>query len=151
MQLWPLVKVGGPHSYGWKDMPKQNLNSFTISRFLFPWTPHKQTGSSGRNWGTLETLLFGMFQRHYLGFPGGLEVRASASNAGDPGSIPGSGRSLEKEIVTHSSILAWRIPRMEKPGRLQSMGSQGVGHDWVTSLSLSSGRGDDVQTQAMRH
>ena len=36
---------------------------------------------------------------------------------------------LEKEMVTHSSILAWRIPWMEKPGRLQSMGSQRVGHD----------------------
>ena len=44
---------------------------------------------------------------------------------------------LEKEMVTHSSILAWRIPWTEKPGRLQSMGSQRVGHDWVTSLSFT--------------
>ena len=36
---------------------------------------------------------------------------------------------LEKEMVTHSSILAWRIPWMEKASRLQSMGSQRVGHD----------------------
>ena len=36
---------------------------------------------------------------------------------------------LEKEMVTHSSILAWKIPWMEEPGRLQSMGSQRVGHD----------------------
>ena len=36
---------------------------------------------------------------------------------------------LEKEMVTHSSILAWRIPWMEKPGRLQSMGSQRVRHN----------------------
>ena len=36
---------------------------------------------------------------------------------------------LEKEIATHSSILAWRIPRREEPGRLQSMGSQRVGHN----------------------
>ena len=36
---------------------------------------------------------------------------------------------LEKEMVTHSSILAWRIPWMEKPGRLQSMGLQRVRHD----------------------
>ena len=43
---------------------------------------------------------------------------------------------LEKEMATHSSILAWRIPWMEEPGRLQSMGSQRVGHEWVTSLSL---------------
>ena len=37
--------------------------------------------------------------------------------------------SLEKEMATHSSILAWRIPWIEEPGRLQSMGSQRVGHD----------------------
>jgi len=36
---------------------------------------------------------------------------------------------LEKEMATHSSILAWKIPWMEEPGRLQSMGSQRVGHD----------------------
>ena len=36
---------------------------------------------------------------------------------------------LEKEMATHSSILAWRIPWMKEPGRLQSMGSQRVGHD----------------------
>ena len=35
----------------------------------------------------------------------------------------------EKEMATDSSILAWRIPRTEEPGRLQSMGSQRVGHD----------------------
>ena len=36
---------------------------------------------------------------------------------------------LEKEMATHSSILAWRIPRTEEPGGLQSMGLQRVGHD----------------------
>ena len=41
---------------------------------------------------------------------------------------------LEKEIATHSSFLAWKIPWTEDPGRLPSMGSQRVGHDWVTSL-----------------
>ena len=95
--------------------------------------------------------------------------KESACNVGDPGSIPGLGRStgegigyplqyswislvaqlvkkppavwetwvrslgqedpLEKEMVTHSSILAWTIPRTEEHGRLQSMGSQRVGHD----------------------
>ena len=42
---------------------------------------------------------------------------------------------LEEEMATHSSTLAWRIPWREEPGRLQSMGSQRVGHDWVTSLT----------------
>ena len=36
---------------------------------------------------------------------------------------------LEKEMATHSSILAWKIPWTEEPGRLQSIGSQRVGHD----------------------
>ena len=39
-------------------------------------------------------------------------------------------------MAPHSSILAWKIPRMEEPGGLQSMGSLRVGHDWTTSLSL---------------
>ena len=44
---------------------------------------------------------------------------------------------LKKEMAIHSSTLAWKIPWTEEPDRLQSMGSQRVGHDWVTSLSLS--------------
>ena len=104
-----------------------------------------------------------------LGFPGSSAGKESACDAGDPGLIPGSGRStgegigyplqyswaslvaqlvknppavretwvrslgwedpLEKGIATHSSILAWRIPWMEEPRRLQSMGLQRVGHN----------------------
>ena len=41
----------------------------------------------------------------------------------------------EKEMATHSSILAWKIPWMEEPGRLQSTGLQRAGHDWVTELN----------------
>ena len=43
---------------------------------------------------------------------------------------------LEKEIATYSSILAWRIPWTEVPGKLQSMGSQRVGHDSATNTGL---------------
>ena len=45
---------------------------------------------------------------------------------GDAGSSPGLGNPLEKELATHSSILAWRIPWTEEPGGLQSMMSQRV-------------------------
>ena len=65
-------------------------------------------------------------------FPGGSngkESTFSAGDTGDVGLIPGSGRSLEKGMSTHSSILAWRIPWTEEPDGLLSMGSQGVGHD----------------------
>ena len=44
---------------------------------------------------------------------------------------------LEKEMETHSSTLTWKIPWTEEPGRLQSMGSQRVGHDWATWLHFS--------------
>ena len=44
---------------------------------------------------------------------------------------------LEKEMAPHSSILAWRIPWTEEPGRLQSTGSQRLGHDWATSLHFA--------------
>ena len=43
---------------------------------------------------------------------------------------------LEKAMTPHSSTLAWKIPWMEEPGRLHSMGSLGIGHDWATSLWL---------------
>ena len=48
--------------------------------------------------------------------------------------------ALEKKMATLSSILAWKIPWAEEPGRLQSMGSQRVGHNWATSPSLSINR-----------
>ena len=49
---------------------------------------------------------------------------------------PGWEDPLVKEMAAHSSILAWKFPWISEPGRLLSMGSQRVGHDWATSLSL---------------
>ena len=59
-----------------------------------------------------------------LGFPGGSDGKESACSAGDPGLILDQEDPLEKGMATHSSILPWRIPWTEEPGRLQSMGSQ---------------------------
>ena len=110
-----------------------------------------------------------MSQFVVIPFPDSSDCKESAYNVGDPGSIPGLGRSpgewigyqlqyswvflvaqmvknlpamwetwvqalcwedpLEKEMATHSNILAWKIPWTENPGRLQSMGSQRVRHD----------------------
>ena len=57
------------------------------------------------------------------------------ANAGDAGSIPESGRFLEKEMATHSSILAWKIPWIEEPGGLQSIGCKRAEHNFATEHS----------------
>ena len=64
-----------------------------------------------------------------LDSPGGSDGKASVYNVGDLGSIPGSEDPLEKETAIHSSAIAWKIPWTEEPDKLQSMGSQRVGHD----------------------
>ena len=61
---------------------------------------------------------------------------ANEGDARDAGSIPGLGRSLKKEMATHSNILPRKIPWMEEPGRLQFMGSQRIRYNWATLLSL---------------
>ena len=62
----------------------------------------------------------------------------------------------EKAMALHSSALAWRIPWMEEPGRLQSMGSRRVGHDWATSFSFSlsrigEGNGNPLQCSCLEN
>ena len=60
----------------------------------------------------------------------------------------------EKAMAPHSSTLAWKIPWTEEPGRLQSMGSLGVRHDWATSLSLSctgEGNGNPLQCSCLEN
>ena len=65
------------------------------------------------------------------GFPGSPSGKESVftGQARDEGSVPGLGRSSGVGNATHSSILAWEIPSSEKPGRLQSMGSQSIRHN----------------------
>ena len=58
---------------------------------------------------------------HCMGFPGGSDDKESACNAGEPGSSPRSGRSLEKGMEIHSSILSWNIPWTEEPGGLHTV------------------------------
>ena len=60
----------------------------------------------------------------YWGFP---VVENPAANAGDTGSTPGGEEPLEEGMVTHSRILAWRIPGTEEPDRLQSIGLKRAG------------------------
>ena len=83
------------------------------------------------NYTFVKRLLYRFFHMVWTpkDFPGGSDGKASVYNAGDLGSIPGQEDPLEKEMAIHFSTLAWRIPWTEEPGRLQSMGSQRVGHD----------------------
>ena len=67
-------------------------------------------------------------RRTLKGLPGGSVVKNPSTKAGDVGSIPGQEDTLEKEMATHSSILAWEIPWTEESGWLQSMGLQRVRH-----------------------
>ena len=64
-----------------------------------------------------------------MGFPEGSDGKESACNAGDQVQSLDWEDLLEKEMATHSSILDWKIPWMEDPGRLQPMRSQRVGQD----------------------
>ena len=65
-------------------------------------------------------------------FSGGSMVKNPSANTGEAGSIPVLGRSPEKEMAAHSSILIWKIPWTKEAGGLQSMGSQRVRHDSAT-------------------
>ena len=80
---------------------------------------------------TYETFLYirAYIHTYIQGFLGGSDGKESACSAGDPGCIPGSGRSPGEGNSNPSNILAWRIPWTE----VQFMGSQWVRHDWETN------------------
>ena len=74
------------------------------------------------------------FSTVFIGLLCSSDGKESAFNAGDLCLIP---RSLEKGMATNSNILAWRIPRTEEPGGLQSVGLQRIRHDWVTNTTTT--------------
>ena len=124
-------------SLGWEDLPEKEMaiHSSTIA-WKIPWTEEpgrlQSMGSQrvGHDWAiSLHFNLLLGTSRVVLVVK---TLPANAGDARDTSSIPGSGRSLEQEMVTHSSIRAWKIPWTEEPGRLQSMGPQRVRHNWVT-------------------
>ena len=72
-----------------------------------------------------------------MDFSGGSDDKASAYNAGDPGSIPGLGRSAGEGNGYNYSVLAWRILWTEEPEGIESMGSRRLRHNWVTKAFTS--------------
>ena len=122
----------------WGSCPKGSLSSSYIllnGRNLFP-LPHPEI-----SWDPvahrviLASLVFNFTSFIWRGFPGGTDSKQSACNVRDPVWSLAWEDPLEKEMATHSSILAWRIPWTEEPGGLQSMGSQRVGHGWVADTN----------------
>ena len=71
-----------------------------------------------------------------LGWRSGKDPPAKAGDLGDVGSVPAAGHPLVEETAARSRILAWETARTEEPGRLQSMGSQRVGHNLETKQPL---------------
>ena len=86
--------------------------------------PYRLCWNIGGSWETIGASLVAQTVKHLSAM---LETRVRSLGWEDP---------LEKELTTHSSTLAWKIPSREEPGRLQSIGSQRVGHDWATLLYL---------------
>ena len=76
----------------------------------------------------LSSKVIQLYIYKYLDFPTGSVVKESPCNDGDLRSNPGLGRYAQRDMTTLSSILASRISWTEKPSRLQSIGSQRVGH-----------------------
>ena len=101
------------------------------TRLLCPWdSPGKSTGMG------FHTLLQGMVPTQESN-PGLLHCRKILYQLGHQGNMyPWYGFQVEKSMAPHSSTLAWKIPWTEERGRLQSMRSLRVGHNWETSLSL---------------
>ena len=107
--------------WSWKLYYFSLIHVWALSgcHFLAHW---KGTSSQQQSMGSAEWLRDLVSSR---------KERLISTGLGDPYSLPS-----EKAMALHSSTLAWKIPWMQEPGRLQSMGSLRVGHDWATSLSL---------------
>ena len=122
----------------WKDMT-HNMKCIKWKVQLMP-RKEPQISSEGRNWKSRCKFLncmesgtwFGAFTHFGASLMAQMVKHLPTMRETRVWSL-GWEDSLEKERATHSSTLAWKIPWMEEPGRLQSMGLQGVGHDWATS------------------
>ena len=116
----------------------------------------------GHNWATsLSNLTIGWIQGYRIGNTERLLWRFEHTGT-NPLQMPKDNFIwlfyclVEKAMAPHSRTLAWKIPWTEEPGRLQSMGSLRVGHNWVTSLSLftfmqGEGNGNPLQCSCLEN
>ena len=114
-------------SLGQEDpLEKRLATHFSILAQRIPWTKDPVG---------LQSMRLQRFRHNQVtkfGFPGGSDGKESACNSGNPGSIPGWGRSLEKGMATHSSILAWRNSWTKEPSGLQFIRSDTTERRHVT-------------------
>ena len=124
----PPMQETRVQSLGWEDPLEKDMatHSSTLA-WRIPWTEDPgRPQSMGSQSGKVSSVIIRYVIYYRLPWwlrkclPTMQETRVQSLGQEDP---------LEKEMATHSSTLAWRIPWREEPGRLQSMGSQRVGHD----------------------
>ena len=108
----------------WSCQPKDRTRISCIGRWIL------------YNWATWETPINDYFT--ILASPVAQTVKRLPAMRETRVQFLGQEDPLEKKMAIHSSTLAWKIPWMEEPDRLQSMGLQRVGHDWATSLHFTS-------------
>ena len=120
----------------WQSTPVFLSGEFHGQRSLVGYSPWNHKESDTTEWLTLfyfpihthtHTHIASLVAQTVKSLPTVPETQVWSLSREDP---------LEKEMANYSSILAWKTPWIEEPSRLQSMGSQRVGHDWATSLSL---------------
>ena len=113
MWVWPL---------GWEDILEEGMA--THSRILAWRIPCKEEPGGHSPWGHKELDTTGVTEHMHTSW------------VWEDAELWMSSYLTEKVMAPHSSTLAWKFPWTEEPGRLQSMGSRRVRHDWATSLSL---------------
>ena len=143
--VWELqlysVSINSADDWGFTVCPSRAVSALkTVFHLIFRTTVRKKTTTfffflidgemKMRDW-TIKKNFFAQWNKNWRA-----ELKGLWGAPGDAHSISESGKPLEQKMATHSGILAGKIPWTEKPGRLQSMGSQRVRHDWMTEHRL---------------
>ena len=138
----PGEGIGYPLQYSWASLVAQSVKNLLVmqetSVWFLDWEDPLEEGMAMRAWQSTPVFLLGEYP--WTEVSGRLQsmglqrvghdwaTKHTYNALGFPGAA--SGKELKKGMTTHSSILAWWIPWTERLGRLQSIGSQRVGHDW---------------------
>ena len=142
--VWSLLRLAWIRSLGCEDpLEKGKSTHSSILTWRIPWIIQSMGSKRvGQDWAT-STFTFAFFHLQKMLLKGPFWASLVAQRLKHLPAVQetrvwslGQEDPLEDEMATHSSILAWRIPWTEELGRLQSMWSQRVGHDWAIWLSL---------------